>query len=436
MNVPRFSILIPTTGRAELVRTALASVLHQRFQDFEVVIADSKRSDETRRVAEAPRDPRIRYVRTPEGGGAFIPWDFAPTQARGEYLLWLDDDNYLLPFALEVLDGAIRRSGADIVTASHIYYYDSTNPRLFLRDCFGIVPFRGGEHRIDLREAITRLFGFARGGTVPWPRFHYSELAVSRAVAERVRRRLGFVLFTDGHYTHSMQPILFAFARSCFFIDWPIVIVGRLGVSMSQSWSTAARPRFARDPFRPRLSPVSAYTRINIVLENYLRVKELLPDLLGDVPIGLERFAEIHLRELAYLDTGLRTAIRNWREMFALLRRLAPGARHRLRASALRLALRAPFVYAGRRLGLHKLSRAIRGFPTLRGKERLSAAEKLQGAKEFTVPFKKEDHIDSIAAFGLQARDVLLREIGMDIERHPYAHHAESAAHAHGQARS
>lgn len=434
MPSPRFSILIPTTGRAELVRTALASVLAQRFQNFEVIIADSKRSDATRRVAEEPRDSRIRYVRTPEGGGAFIPWDFAPTQARGEYLLWLDDDNYLLPFALEVLDHAIRRSGADIITASHIYYYDATNPRRFLRNCFGIVPFRGGEHRIDLREAVRRLFGFTRGGAAPWPRFHYSELAVSRAVTERVRSRLGFVLFTNGHYTHSMQPILFSFARSCFFIDWPIVIVGRLGISMSQNWSTAARARFAKDPFLPRLSPVRAYTRINIVLENYLRVKELLPDLLGDIPVNLERFAEIHLGELAYLDTGLRTAIRNWKEMFALLRRLKPEARKRLHASAMRLAMSVPFIYAGRRLGLHTLSRAVRGSSAVRHEERLSAVEKLQGVKEFMIPFKKEDRIDSIAAFGLKARDILLREIGLDIERHPYAQNAESAAHTHGQA--
>lgn len=411
---PFFSILIPTSGRAELIRMAMESVFAQTYQDFEIVIADMSGSSSARSLADETRDPRVRYVYASEGG--LSTWDVAAKNARGEYLMWLDDDNYLLPFALDLFKKAINESGADIVTASHVYYYDDAHPRHYLRQSIGVVPFTGERRPIDLHEALRSLFGFARRGAgTKLPRFHFSATVVRRRVAEEALARLGFVLIPKMPNIHSLQPIVFAFAKSCFFVNRPVVIVGRLGVSMSQIWSTAARKRFARAQFDVKLSPVKGYARINGILENYLRVKELLPDLLGDIPINYAAFAELYLRELFYLDTGSVTAIRNWKNFFSFARTLPEPARGSLLAHARRLVWIAPFVFISRRLRLNHLWRAVYG-PLIRLREQgRSPRARIGGTQEFAIPIGVRYRVNSIAALAARLREIMIDETGRDL---------------------
>ncbi len=352
----RFSILIPSAGNWELIGAAANSVRGQTFQDFEVVIVDLTGANAEK--LKALGDRRIRYCKAPEGG-PFTTWDYAAKQARGEYMLWLDDDNLLFPYALALFDRAIRRSRADIVTASHLYYYDAKHPRHHLRNSIGVIPFTGETREFSPREAIRALFALERRGPgQPFPRFHFSATAISRRVIRAAIDRLGYVLFTDGLGIHSLQPILFSFAQSGFFVDHPVVLIGRLGISMGQNWALMARARMKRFPWAPRESPLNGYTKRNGILDNFLRAQKALPDLLGDIPIRFDRFARFHIRELMYLDTSLREAVANWKSLFAYLhprKELRP-----LLGFAVRAAMRAPFIWLGRRFGLHLVFRALK----------------------------------------------------------------------------
>src|SRR3989344_6780568 len=176
MKQPTFSILIPTSGRADLIAMAVKSILDQTFRDFEIVIADLSGTEEVRSFEKS--DSRIRYVFAPEGG--LTTWDVAAKHAEGKYILWLDDDNYLLPFALDLFKRTIDRTHADIVSATHLYYYDRAHPRHYLRNNIGVVPFTGATHSLDPKKALEGIYAFARRGTgAPLPRFHFSATAVS-----------------------------------------------------------------------------------------------------------------------------------------------------------------------------------------------------------------------------------------------------------------
>lgn len=413
--IPRFSILIPTTGRADLIRMALKSIRALDFNDFELIVADSGKSEEIRREIESFNNARMRYVIPPDHG-PLSPWDHAAREAKGEYVLWLDDDNYLLPFALSLFDKAITQSRADIVTATHFYFYDHRHPRRHMRGAVGIVPFTGKGYDVNLRHALQSFYSFGRKGPgTELPRFHFSATVISRKVIEDAFTRLGHVLFPDMPNIHSLQPILFAHAKSCYAVDYPVVLVGRLGVSMSQGWSTAARKRFARTPFIPRLSPVSAYTRINGILENFLRVKEALHDLLEDIPVDYARFAEMHMRELLYLDTEPSRMRKNWNEFFLFLRTLNAGTQRRLRPQAMRYASAAPLLYIARRTRLHHLWRAARAAAEGMQRRDIPAAEKFKGKSEFVIKLDQESGVRSVAHLGGVIRDIIQKELGRDI---------------------
>ncbi|MDX9867783.1 MAG: glycosyltransferase family 2 protein [Kiritimatiellia bacterium] len=99
MMPPFVSVIIPTYNRARTACDCVASVLRSDYREIEVILVDDASPDNTRDLVESRfgSDPRVRYVRNetnlqPAGGrnrGADL--------AKGEYLLFVDDDNLVEP---------------------------------------------------------------------------------------------------------------------------------------------------------------------------------------------------------------------------------------------------------------------------------------------------------------------------------------------------
>jgi glycosyltransferase involved in cell wall biosynthesis len=102
------SIVVPTRNRAHLLPETVASVREQRFTDWELIIVDEASTDETQRYLRTLRDPRIRSIRRDEAGGPSIARNDGFALARGELVMFLDDDDLLRPDALVRLTEALR----------------------------------------------------------------------------------------------------------------------------------------------------------------------------------------------------------------------------------------------------------------------------------------------------------------------------------------
>jgi GT2 family glycosyltransferase len=101
------SVVIPTHQRRDCVRRAVASVLAQRYQNFELIIVDDGSTDGTD-LALRNRDPRVRY-RWQEHRGVAAARNTALALARGEIVAFLDSDNRWLPDHLTVVTAAFVR---------------------------------------------------------------------------------------------------------------------------------------------------------------------------------------------------------------------------------------------------------------------------------------------------------------------------------------
>ncbi len=95
-----FSVIIPVYNRAEPLRRALASVLAQSCQDFEIVMVDDGSADDPRATVEAFADPRIRFFRQENGGGGSAR-NTGIDKAQGRYVAFLDSDDVFLPNHLD-----------------------------------------------------------------------------------------------------------------------------------------------------------------------------------------------------------------------------------------------------------------------------------------------------------------------------------------------
>jgi glycosyltransferase involved in cell wall biosynthesis len=99
-NPPLVSVCIPAyRGGAVLGRT-IESVLRQTLGDFELIIIDDNSPDDTVRVVESFRDPRVRLLRNQSNLGPEGNWSRCLTEARGRYFKLLPQDDVLDPECL------------------------------------------------------------------------------------------------------------------------------------------------------------------------------------------------------------------------------------------------------------------------------------------------------------------------------------------------
>jgi glycosyltransferase involved in cell wall biosynthesis len=96
LRPPRVSVIIPTYNRAALVAEAVASVLAQTCQDFELLVVDDGSTDGTAQTLTAFGD-QVTLLRQPSRRGVAAARNRGIAAARGEWLAFLDSDDLWLP---------------------------------------------------------------------------------------------------------------------------------------------------------------------------------------------------------------------------------------------------------------------------------------------------------------------------------------------------
>jgi glycosyltransferase involved in cell wall biosynthesis len=100
--IPKVSVVILTYNRAELLRSAITSVLNQTFQDFEIIIVDDASKDNTQEALSHFDDARLKYIRHEMNKGEGKSRNTGIANASGEFIAFLDDDDEWLPEKLKL----------------------------------------------------------------------------------------------------------------------------------------------------------------------------------------------------------------------------------------------------------------------------------------------------------------------------------------------
>jgi GalNAc5-diNAcBac-PP-undecaprenol beta-1,3-glucosyltransferase len=127
-NNPKVSVIIPTIGRKSLIRT-LESVLNQTYQNLEIIITDDTEEGKAKPLIERYlTDTRIKYVINTKykhgpGGNKNNGLD----NITGEYFTFVDDDDIIMPNAIEELLNIAIKGNYSIVCAN---YVDNTEGKI------------------------------------------------------------------------------------------------------------------------------------------------------------------------------------------------------------------------------------------------------------------------------------------------------------------
>jgi glycosyltransferase involved in cell wall biosynthesis len=102
-SLPFFSVVIPTYNRVRMLKQALDSVAGQTFNDYEIVVVDDASPDGTAEFLAGVPSERCRFVVNQANRGVSYSRNRGCAQARGEFIVFLDDDDAFRPGALASL---------------------------------------------------------------------------------------------------------------------------------------------------------------------------------------------------------------------------------------------------------------------------------------------------------------------------------------------
>lgn len=92
----RVSVVIPTFNRGGVIAHAVRSVLEQTYGDFELLVIDDGSTDDTEARVRSLTDPRVHYIRQPNGGVSAAR-NHGVRRARGNAIAFLDSDDAWMP---------------------------------------------------------------------------------------------------------------------------------------------------------------------------------------------------------------------------------------------------------------------------------------------------------------------------------------------------
>lgn len=168
----RVSVVIPVYNIAEHLRQCLDSVTAQTLAELEIICVDDGSTDESPAIlAEyARRDGRIQVI-TQANAGPGAARNAGMARAAGEYLIFLDSDDWLAPDLLEGMAARAHETGADITICRGVEFDTHTGRELPSGWMLKTQYLPGGVFAPE--DAADHLFQFTYGW--PWDKLYRME---------------------------------------------------------------------------------------------------------------------------------------------------------------------------------------------------------------------------------------------------------------------
>lgn len=115
MNLPLITVIIPIYNVEKYLEHCVAAVRNQTYKNLEIILVDDGSSDKSREMCDvyANLDSRIIVIHKPNGGVSSAR-NAGLDVCKGEYISFVDSDDYVHPRFIELLYGICRKCNTDI----------------------------------------------------------------------------------------------------------------------------------------------------------------------------------------------------------------------------------------------------------------------------------------------------------------------------------
>ena len=123
MMVDKISIIVPVYNIENYIRVCVESILAQNYESFELILVDDGSKDNSGILCDeyAVIDPRVKVIHK-ENGGVSSARNAGLRQAKGDWIMHVDGDDWIEPDMIESLIEAAKATEADLVFSDFIKY--------------------------------------------------------------------------------------------------------------------------------------------------------------------------------------------------------------------------------------------------------------------------------------------------------------------------
>jgi len=135
----RFSIVIACYNQESFIKKTVESALSQKFKAKEIIVVDDCSNDGTADVLKT-FGSSINLAVLPKNGGVYTSRNHGASLATGDYLVFLDGDDVLMPWALDVYDTLVNARSPQIILG-HATLFSGIVPEVSKNDFQDVIKF-------------------------------------------------------------------------------------------------------------------------------------------------------------------------------------------------------------------------------------------------------------------------------------------------------
>lgn len=120
MKSPAITVIVPVYNQEHLLKRCVNSILNQDYTDFELILINDGSTDSSSQICDkyASKDSRIRVIHQPNSGVSLARQKGLDC-ASGEWILFIDSDDYVEPCAFTKISSYLNKS--DIIISIFTY---------------------------------------------------------------------------------------------------------------------------------------------------------------------------------------------------------------------------------------------------------------------------------------------------------------------------
>ena len=169
INQPLITVIVPVHNCAYYLKKCISSILNQTYRHLKIILIDDGSTDKSGVLCDkyAAKDSRVRVLHKPNGGVSSVR-NKGLEEASGEYVTFVDADDWLPVDAIEALYEAIAAADADISMGTICLVGASPHKNAHI--------WGGENYYIDKREEMTALIEGINSQPAPFAKLIKTDL--------------------------------------------------------------------------------------------------------------------------------------------------------------------------------------------------------------------------------------------------------------------
>lgn len=122
----KYSIIIPVRNALEYAKDCIQSVLMQDYNNYEIIVSDNHSTDSVAKYVQSLKNPSIRLIKPESSLGMVDHFEFALSQAQGEWIIFLGADDGLQPYFFDLCNMLIEQAqkmGLRVINGPRAYFF-------------------------------------------------------------------------------------------------------------------------------------------------------------------------------------------------------------------------------------------------------------------------------------------------------------------------